>query len=125
MWIETTPLPPPTDESLALYKITRQEWEKEHEARLAGYEQELRSCTSGSYHVTIDRPGVDHFSFTDWRMLEAENREDSAKGSKALEPLEEYIIAFFDKYLKGAKHTVIDTQRNVSGISQQRYGNVH
>ena len=125
MWIETTPLPPPTDESLALYKITRQEWEKEHEARLAGYEQELRSCTSGSYHVTIDRPGVDHFSFADWRMLEAENREDSARGSKALEPLEDYIIAFFDKYLKGAKDTAIDTQRNASGISQQRYGNVH
>lgn len=125
MWIETTPLPPPSDQALALYKITRQEWEKEHEARLAGYERELRSCTSGSYHVTIDRPGIDHYSFTDWRMLEAESRGDFEKGSNALAPLEEYVIAFFDKYLKAAKNTTLDKPSPaLAGISLQKYGNL-
>jgi hypothetical protein len=123
MWIETSPLPPPTDEALALYKINRQEWEKEREVRLAGYERELRSCKGGSYHVTINVPGVDHYSFADWRMLEAENKEFD-KGLKALEPLQEYVIAFFDKRLKAAKSTVLDTQRPPSGISLRTYGNI-
>lgn len=124
MWIETTPLPPPTDEALAVYKITRQQWEKEHEARLAGYERELRSCKSGSYHVTINVPGVDHYSFADWRMLEAENKEDFDKGLKALEPLQEYVIGFFDRRLRAVKDTVLDKPHPASGISLQKYGNV-
>lgn len=125
MWIESSPMPPPTDETLALYKITRQEWEKERVARLATYERELQSCSSASYHVAINIPGTDHYSFTDWAMLEAENSEDFGKGLKALEPLQEYVIAFFDKHLKGAKDTVLDKQRTASaGISLQKYGNV-
>jgi pimeloyl-ACP methyl ester carboxylesterase len=124
MWIETTPPPPPSDAALALYKITRQEWEKEHEARLAGYESELRSCTNGSYHVTISVSGVDHYSFVDWRMIEAGDREEFDKGKRALDPLEAYVIAFFDKSLKGAKLTALDMQPTAPGISAQKYGSV-
>jgi predicted dienelactone hydrolase len=125
MWIESSPTPPPTDGVLALYKITRKEWEKEHEARLAAYERELRSCTGGSYRVAINIPGSDHYSFTDWAMLEAGNRKDFDKGVTALEPLQEYIVAFFDKYLKAAKSTVLDKQSTASaGVSLQKYGNV-
>jgi pimeloyl-ACP methyl ester carboxylesterase len=125
MWIETTPLPPPTDAVLAVYGITRQEWENEHTERLAAFERELRSCASGSYHVTIDTPGVDHYSFTDWRMVEAQNREEFDKGLKALAPLEEYVIAFFDKYLKAAKNTILDKQSPASaGVSLKKYGDL-
>jgi hypothetical protein len=44
----------------ALYRITLQEWEKEHAARLATYERELRSCPGGSYHLAINIPGAIH-----------------------------------------------------------------
>jgi hypothetical protein len=125
MWIEASHVPPPTDETLATYKITHQEWEKEHAARLATYERELRSCAGGSYYVSINIPGVDHYSFTDWGMLEADNGRDFDKGTKAQEPLQEYVIAFFDKYLKAAQKTILDKQSPASsGISFQKYGNV-
>ena len=125
MWIEASRAPPPTDEALALYKITRKEWEKEHEARLAAYERDLRSCTGGSYHVAINIPGIDHYSFTDLGMLEAENREDFDKALKALEPLQEYVIAFFDKHLKAAKSTALDKPSTATaGVSLQKFSKV-
>ncbi len=96
MWIEAEQMPPPTDQALATYKITRQQWEAEHAARMAGYEEELRSCAGGSYRIAINIPEIDHYSFTDWPLLEAKNKEDFEKGSKALELLGDYVIAFFD-----------------------------
>ncbi len=124
MWLETTPLPPPGDDALVRYQITREEWEKEHEKRLAKCERDLRSSLSGSYHVTITRSGLDHNSFTDWRMLEATDKGDFEKGVSALEPLEEYVMAFFDKYLKSDQHTILDEQRAGAGISVQKYRGV-
>jgi hypothetical protein len=58
-------------------------------------------------------------------MLEADNGRDFDKGTKAQEPLQEYVIAFFDKYLKAAQKTILDKQSPASsGISFQKYGNV-
>lgn len=124
MWLETTPLPPPGGDALVRYQITREEWEKEHEKRLAKCERDLRSSLSGSYHVTISRTGLDHYSFTDWRMLEATDKGDFEKGVSALEPLEEYVMAFFDKYLKSDQHTILEEQRAGAGISVQKYRGV-
>jgi predicted dienelactone hydrolase len=123
LWIEASPTLPPTDEILALYKITRQQWQAERDERLAAFERQLRSCPGGSYHLAINIPGIDHYSFTDWALLEAENKEDFAKAARALDLLQNYVIAFFDKHLRNAKNTLLDKQANLSaGITLQKYG---
>jgi predicted dienelactone hydrolase len=122
MWIEAEQMPPPTDQVLATYKITRQQWKAEHEARMAGYEEELRSCTGGSYRIAINIPGINHYSFTDWPLLEAKNKEDFEKGAKAIELLEEYVIAFFDKQLKRAPGAILDKRDTPSaGVAVIKY----
>jgi len=123
LWIEASPTPPPTDEILALYKITRQQWQAERDARLAAFERQLRSCLGGSYHLAINIPGIDHYSFTDWALLEAENKEDFDKAARALDLLQNHVIAFFDKHLRNAKNTLLDKEANVSaGITLHKYG---
>jgi len=87
---------------------------------MAGYEEELRSCTGGSYRVAITIPGINHYTFTDWPLLEAKNKEDFEKGRKALELLENYVIAFFDKQLKRAQGTILHNPRDCFG---RRCGN--
>jgi len=106
-----------------LYKITRQQWQAERDARLAAFERQLRSCLGGSYHLAINIPGIDHYSFTDWALLEAENKEDFDKAARALDLLQNHVIAFFDKHLRNAKNTLLDKEANVSaGITLHKYG---
>ena len=90
---------------------------------MAGYEEELRSCTGGSYRIAINIPGISHYSFTDWPLLEAKNKEDFEKGAKAIELLEEYVIAFFDKELKYAQDTILDKRATtLAGVAVMKYG---
>jgi hypothetical protein len=50
---------PPTDAQLAPYKMTRKDWEKDHQAQLATNNQQLKDCPGGSYHVSINLPGIE------------------------------------------------------------------
>src|SRR5579859_6339442 len=118
-----SPLPlPPTDSMLTMYKITREDWEKEHNTRLTAYEQQLKAFPGGSYRLTINMPGTSHNSFTDWQILGAKSEADFSQGSQILGSIEIYTIAFFDKYLKHRSKTLLDTAKNASaGIFLEKY----
>ncbi|MGA8503408.1 MAG: hypothetical protein WB683_17785, partial [Candidatus Sulfotelmatobacter sp.] len=99
---------PPTDAQLAPYKMTRKDWDKNHQTQLAVDEQELRACPGGSYHVSINLPGIEHSSFTDVPLIESENKEDADNAVRSLGVIEDYTIAFFDRYLKQGKSELLD-----------------
>jgi hypothetical protein len=63
-------------------------------------EQQLKQCPGGSYHVSINLPGIDHFSFTDKPFIDSDKKEDVDDAVRALRAIEAYTIAFFDRYLK-------------------------
>jgi len=99
---------PPTDAQLAPYKMTRKDWDKNHQAQLAVDEQELKECPGGSYHVSINLPGIEHSSFTDVPLIEAEKKEEVDNAVRSLGVIEDYTIAFLDRYLKQGKGELLD-----------------
>ena len=121
MWIEVFH-EPPTDAQLAPYKMTRKDWEKDHQAQLATNNQQLKDCPGGSYHVSINLPGIEHFSFSDKPLVEAAATEDARNATQALTVIEDYVSAFFDKHLKRAGDTLLDQAHGSSGVSVEKFG---
>jgi hypothetical protein len=99
---------PPTDAQLAPYKMTRKDWDKNHQAQLAINEQELKECPGGSYHLSINLPGIDHSSFTDMPLIESENKQEVDNAVRSLGVIEDYTIAFLDRYLRQGKSELLD-----------------
>ncbi|PYX91159.1 MAG: hypothetical protein DMG67_10945 [Acidobacteria bacterium] len=124
MWMETSQLPPAINSILTSYKITRKDQDKGRQLELIAKEQELQACPNGSYHLMINGAATNHYSFTDWPLLEAEGQGDFDKASHALEPIEAYSIAFFDKYLKHHDAALLDEPRNTASaqITLKKYG---
>ena len=113
---------PATDAQLAVHKITRKEWEKFHRAKLAATEQRLRACPGGCYRLTIKMLGIDHYSFTDSPVLDAESKEDLDKAVRSLQLIEGYTVAFFDKHLKHQATPLLDQPTTSAGITLEKYG---
>ena len=125
MWIEASQLPPTIDSILTSYKIKHQDSGKGRATGLAAkeQEQELQACPSGSYHLMINDAGTTHYSFTDWPLLEAERQEDFNRASHALEPIETYTVAFFDRYLKHQDSALADGENAAfAAVTLKKYG---
>lgn len=99
MWIEVYHAPP-TDAQLAPYGITSEQWEKNHSEQLLKNEKELSQCHGGSYHITVDLPEIEHFSFTDQPIIMAKTKQDTDRALETLIILDDYIRGFFDRYLR-------------------------
>lgn len=125
MWMETSQLPPAVNSILTSYKVIRKDSDKERRFQLAAQEQELRACPGSSYHLMINDAETNHYSFTDWHLLEADKQEDYERASRALEPIETYTLAFFDKHLKHQEAALLDEPRNRASaqVTLKRYGN--
>jgi dienelactone hydrolase len=121
MWIDVYH-EPATNAQLAVHKITRKEWERYHQARLKAIEERLQACPGRCYRLTIKVPGTDHYSFTDAPLLDAKNKEDFDAAVRALQPIEAYTIAFFDKHLKHLKAPLLDRNTAPRGITLDKYG---
>lgn len=70
--------------------------------------KQLSSIQGGAYRVTLyDLPGFVHRSFSDLTLLGAS--PDPEQSLNNFRVAETFILAFFDKYLKGDPHTVLDS----------------
>jgi hypothetical protein len=58
--------------------------------------------------VSINLPGIDHFSFTDKPLIEAEKKEEVDNTVRSLGVIEDYTIAFLDRYLKQGNSGLLD-----------------
>ena len=98
----------PDDAALARMKISRKEYDAMLQKQRENQLKQLRSTQGGAYRITLyDLPGFVHRSFSDLTLLGASpNREQSLHNFRVAET---FILAFFDKYLKGDPHTVLDS----------------
>jgi pimeloyl-ACP methyl ester carboxylesterase len=99
---------PPTDELLTVFHTTREAWDKDHQAQQAANQKQLKAAPGGSFHVTINLPGVEHYSFSDKPLIQAKTSRDADQATHALEAIEQYTLAFFDRYLKQQSNGMLD-----------------
>jgi hypothetical protein len=114
---------PPTDAQLAPYGTTRKEWDKNHQVQLVTNERQLKDCPGGSYHVRINMPGIEHMSFSDQLFIESEKKEDLDNAARSLQVIEDYTVAFFDRYLKQSKGALLEvTTERPASITLEKFG---
>lgn len=71
--------------------------------RTADDEREGTSEYPGpSYHITVNLPGIEHFSFTDEPLITAKTKQGADRAAETLTVLNDYTRGFFDRYLKNA-----------------------
>jgi hypothetical protein len=108
----------PSDADLAAQKITRQDYLallKEHQKNET---DQLGGIPGGSYRVMLfGLPGFIHRSFTDQTLLDF-SEDEQGNNFHNFQVAEAYILAFFDKYLKRADNTVLDSQKPVDPRAQ-------
>lgn len=120
--LEEAFVPPPTDQELADAHESRQHFNESIAQQDTAIKQQLRRCQDGGYRVTIKSPGINHDSFTDVPLMEAADPETEAVAAHSLHLTVEVTRDFFDKYLKGEKHGLLDrAQEPGSEISIRRY----
>jgi predicted dienelactone hydrolase len=100
---------PPTDQELAEAHESRQHFNESITQQDAAIKKQLSGSQDGGYRVTIKAPGINHDSFTDVPLMES--ADDPAAEAAALHSLSltvDVTLAFFDQYLKGEKHRLLD-----------------
>ena len=70
--------------------------------------KQMGGIAGGSYRLMLfDLPGFVHRSFSDETLLASQlDREERLHNFRVAEV---YTLAFFDKFLKGNDHTILDT----------------
>jgi predicted dienelactone hydrolase len=98
----------PTDADLVQQKLTRAEFDAIMKQQQENQSKQLAAIPGGSYRLMLfDLPGFIHRSFTDQTLLASKlSHEESLHN---FDVAEAYTLAFFDKYLKGDKKTILDT----------------
>jgi predicted dienelactone hydrolase len=115
----------PSDEDLAKQKLTRAQYDQEIEKQQKKQNELLRAIGGGVYRVMLfDLPGITHRSFSDLPLLAS--GDDASKLQEAVhnfQIIQEYILGFFDKYLKGDQNTVLDRKTTPdANIQVERFG---
>src|SRR5262249_32963942 len=105
---ETSPVHThPHHAALAKMKMTRADYDAVITQQAASKLGKLKSIRGGAYRVTLyNLPGFIHRSFTDQTLLGTS--PDPGQSVHNFRVAQTYTLAFFDKYLKGDRHTVID-----------------
>lgn len=103
----------PSDANLAAQKMTRPEYMallKQHQTNEI---TQLAGIPGGSYRVMLfGLPGFIHRSFTDQTLLDFSG-DEQGNNFHNFRVAQAYILAFFDKYLKGDHNTVLESQTPV------------
>lgn len=108
-----------TDAELARMRESRAQWNH----FVAHEHEQLAECAPGSYLVLLHRPGMNHASFSDGPILNAQDPEQAAVASENLLVTEELERAFLDKFLRGAAETLLDPSGGIpSGVQIEAVG---
>lgn len=99
-------LPPPTDEELVKTNQTREQAEKEAQAMKQEREITFGKMSSGVFLVTVK--GAKHNSFSDSPFIAPDKYKDiSINAERALTITNVYILAFFDRYLRNRRQSLL------------------
>ena len=99
-------LPPPTDEQLKQGNQTREEANKQAREAEQQREKTFSKMSSGVYLVTVK--GAMHNSFSDMPFIASERYSNiQINAERALTITNAYILAFFDRYLRGRPQSLL------------------
>jgi predicted dienelactone hydrolase len=99
-------LPPPTDEQLTTSNQTREEANKQAREAEQQREKTFSKMSSGVYLVTVK--GAMHNSFSDMPFVSPERYSNiEINAERALTITNAYILAFFDRYLRGRRQSLL------------------
>jgi hypothetical protein len=105
---------PPTDKELADAHESRQHFDQSIDQHDADIDKQLRHSQDGDYRVTIKAPDSDHNSFTDVPLMEsADDPKAEAAALHSLSLTVDVTLAFFDKYLRNEKGSLLDKLRDL------------
>ncbi len=100
----------PSDADLAAQKMTRPDYMALIKNHQANETDQLAGIPGGSYRVMLfNLPGFIHRSFTDQTLLDFTGDREG-NNFHNFQVTQAYILAFFDKYLKGDHNTILDSQ---------------
>jgi hypothetical protein len=89
---------------------TRDQYDADVKRVQANQNKALASLKAPSYRVLIDRPSFVHRSFSDLTLLAAYyDPEKAADATRDFEIAQAYTRALFDKFLQGARNTLLDS----------------
>jgi pimeloyl-ACP methyl ester carboxylesterase len=114
--------PEPSDEQLASWKITREQWNQNRdriESRVNGYFQNIRSV---SYRVTLS--GATHETFSDVPLLSSKiDLQTSAFHARLLRIVREITLAFFDRNLRNQRQQLLNgALRDYPEVTLEQFG---
>jgi predicted dienelactone hydrolase len=105
--------PPATDQELAASNQTREQATKEAQAMKQQREKTFSKMSSGVYLVTVK--GAMHNSFSDMPFIAPERYSNiEINAERALMITNAYILAFFDRYLRGRRQSLLSDPAPVS-----------
>ncbi|HLY40162.1 MAG TPA: hypothetical protein VKR52_03070 [Terracidiphilus sp.] len=97
---------------------------EQHMAYFKKKEEQLEQCPAGSFDVVLKASGLVHGSFSDDRLLGANDSASAAQALYNLNLIETYIRAFLERTLNGNRGTILDvTQHDDSQVMVRAYGN--
>ena len=99
-------LPPPTDDELKTANQTREEANKQARETEQQREKTFSKMSSGVYLVTVK--GAMHNSFSDMPFISPDRYSNiEINAARALRITNAYILAFFDRYLRGRPQALL------------------
>ena len=105
--------PPPTDQALTASKQTREQAAKEAQAMEQQRETTFSKMSSDVYLVTVK--GAMHNSFSDMPFIAPERYSNiEINAGRALTITNAYLLAFFDRYLRGRKQLLLNDSAPLS-----------
>jgi mRNA-degrading endonuclease RelE of RelBE toxin-antitoxin system len=118
------PLRELSDEELAKEKMTREQFERGRAKTVSRENELMQSVRSGNYRIIIK--GATHESFSDeLLLLPVASREAQAENPRRMQIVRDYVLAFFDKYLRTKKATLLDDRSNpYPEVTVERFGPV-
>ena len=100
-----------TDFELKMMNMNREEYRSREQKRLRerwkpGYKTRMAALESGAYLITY--PGAKHTSFSDTLFLDPKSSQSYAERLEMSRVINQYVLAFFDKYLKKQDAPLLD-----------------
>jgi pimeloyl-ACP methyl ester carboxylesterase len=113
---------PATDDELAEMKVTR-DWGNEIFARLKAYRDRVLRSTGTTYHIILQSSTTTHMDFSDLPILSASTVTEADTHMRIMAVVRDYTRAFFDRYLKEARATLLDEKASSQFVEAvERFG---
>lgn len=112
--------PPPSDSELVAAKRTRVQYDAQARAAAAARDSTFGRMRSGAWLLVVH--GARHATFSDQPFIAPERyRNIEIDARRALEIVNAYLLAFFDRHLRGGRGDLLDARPPYPEVTVRRY----